>query len=327
MVCAYVCATLQNLTSMALASLLIGIFTFVQLNCENLIDYMHDEGKDDTEFLPDGSYHWNKTRYWRKLNRTGQTIVACSDTSTMLLPDMALLCEVENDTVMRDLTRRSLLRTARYDYVMTHSPDQRGIDVALIYSPMSFRLIESHSVSVPPVKGMRPTRDILYVKGITASDDTLHVIGAHFPSRRGGERQSRPFRRHAAARLCAVVDSVLAVSRSARVIVAGDFNMYSDDGIMADICSHGLTDVSATARGRRGAKGTYRYQGQWGSLDHILVSASVLSAVSSCHVQDDAFLTEDDTKYGGIKPRRNYLGPVYRNGFSDHLPLVCRLAF
>ena len=56
-------------------------------------------------------------------------------------------------------------------------------------------------------------------------------------------------------------------------------------------------------------------------------SASVLSAVSSCHVQDDAFLTEDDTKYGGIKPRRNYLGPVYRNGFSDHLPLVCRLAF
>ena len=77
MVCAYVCATLQNLTSMALASLLIGIFTFVQLNCENLFDYMHDEGKDDTEFLPDGSYHWNKTRYWRKLNRTGQTIVAC----------------------------------------------------------------------------------------------------------------------------------------------------------------------------------------------------------------------------------------------------------
>jgi hypothetical protein len=42
---------------------------------------------------------------------------------------------------MFDLTRRSLLRQAGYEYVMTDSPDRRGIDVALVYSPFTFRLI------------------------------------------------------------------------------------------------------------------------------------------------------------------------------------------
>lgn len=34
-----------------------------------------------------------------------------------------------------DLTKRSALRTAGYEYVMTNSPDERGIDVALLYHP------------------------------------------------------------------------------------------------------------------------------------------------------------------------------------------------
>lgn len=44
------------------------------------------------------------------------------------------LCEVENDSVLFDLTRRSALRGVNYDYVMTDSPDERGIDVALLIS-------------------------------------------------------------------------------------------------------------------------------------------------------------------------------------------------
>lgn len=305
-------------------SLLLSIFTFVQLNCENLFDYMHDAGKSDTEFTPEGSYRWTKTRYWRKLDRTGQTILSCSEADGTCLPDMAVLCEVENDTVMRDLTKRSLLRGARYEYVMTDSPDSRGIDVALLYSPFSFRLLASHSVRVPLVGAMRPTRDILYVKGLVESGDTLHVVAVHFPSRRGGEKLSQPFRRQAVDCLCGLVDSINVSSPNARIVVAGDFNMYSGERLMRQVLDHGLMDVSSQARGQNGARGTYRYQGRWGSLDHILVSTPYAKDVKSCFVNDAAFLTEKDEKYGGIKPRRNFLGPVFRNGFSDHLPLVCR---
>lgn len=303
--------------------LLLSIFTFVELNCENLFDCRHDSLKNDTEFLPDGSYHWTRTRYWRKLNRVGQTIIACGvKGQSWQLPDMVALCEVENDSVLHDLTRRSLLRNARYDYVMTCSPDERGIDVALVYSPFSFRLIRSHSVRVEPIKDMRPTRDILYASGVIASGDTLHVIVAHLPSRRGGERHSRPFRMAAASRVAAVVDSIYNVSKDAKIIIAGDFNDYANSASVRMLCGKRLKDISAEATGRNGAKGTYRYQGEWGSLDHILVSESLARNVVDCYINDAPFLVEPDEKYGGVKPRRNYLGPRYQNGFSDHLPLV-----
>ena len=311
---------------MTLSMLLISLFTFVELNCENLFDCRHDSLKNDTEFLPDGAYHWTRTRYWQKLDRIGQTILSCGvKEQTWQLPDMVALCEVENDSVLHDLTRRSLLRNARYDYVMTNSPDERGIDVALMYSPYSFRLIGSHSVRVKPIKGMRPTRDILYASGVTASGDTLHVIVAHLPSRRGGEKYSRPFRMMAARQVAAVIDSIYnKVSAEAKIVVAGDFNDYSNSESMQLVCSKRMIGVSKGAKGHNGAKGTYRYQGLWGSLDHILVSIPLADIATECYVNDAEFLIERDEKYGGVKPRRNYLGPRYLNGFSDHLPLVAR---
>ena len=311
---------------MTLSMLLISLFTFVELNCENLFDCRHDSLKNDTEFLPDGAYHWTRTRYWQKLDRIGQAILSCGvKEQTWQLPDMVALCEVENDSVLHDLTRRSLLRNARYDYVMTNSPDERGIDVALMYSPYSFRLIGSHSVRVKPIKGMRPTRDILYASGVTASGDTLHVIVAHLPSRRGGEKYSRPFRMMAARQVAAVIDSIYnRVSAEAKIIVAGDFNDYSNSESMQLLCSKRMIGVSKGAKGHNGAKGTYRYQGLWGSLDHILVSIPLADIATECYVNDAEFLIERDEKYGGVKPRRNYLGPRYLNGFSDHLPLVAR---
>lgn len=311
---------------MTLSMLLISLFTFVELNCENLFDCRHDSLKNDTEFLPDGAYHWTRTRYWQKLDRIGQTILSCGvKEQTWQLPDMVALCELENDSVLHDLTRRSLLRNARYDYVMTNSPDERGIDVALMYSPYSFRLIGSHSVRVNPIKGMRPTRDILYASGVTASGDTLHVIVAHLPSRRGGEKFSRPFRMAAARQVAAVVDSIYNnVSAEAKIIVAGDFNDYSNSESIQLLCSKRMIEVSKGAKGRNGAKGTYRYQGLWGSLDHILVSRPLADIATECYVNDAEFLIERDEKYGGVKPRRNYLGPRFLNGFSDHLPLIAR---
>ena len=311
---------------MTLSMLLISLFTFVELNCENLFDCRHDSLKNDTEFLPDGAYHWTRTRYWQKLDRIGQAILSCGvKEQTWQLPDMVALCEVENDSVLHDMTRRSLLRNARYDYVMTNSPDERGIDVALMYSPYSFRLIGSHSVRVKPIKGMRPTRDILYASGVTASGDTLHVIVVHLPSRRGGEKYSRPFRMMAARQVAAVIDSIYnKVSAEAKIIVAGDFNDYSNSETMQLLCSKRMIGVSKGAKGHNGAKGTYRYQGLWGSLDHILVSIPLADIATECYVNDAEFLIERDEKYGGVKPRRNYLGPRYLNGFSDHLPLVAR---
>lgn len=290
--------------------------TFVELNCENLFDCRDDSLKEDEEFLPDGPRHWTRKRYWRKLNNIGQELLSCSDR----LPDLVALVEVENDTVMRDLTRRSLLRNAGYKYLMTESPDIRGLDVALLWQPSSFRPICYDTYTVPIVKDMRPTRDILYVQGETLSGDTLHIFVLHAPSRYGGEKESRPFRLQVAKVLLPLLEPL----RNEKVIVAGDFNDYDDSPTMHHYYEQGLKNATAKAHGSHGAKGTYRYEGEWQSIDHVLLSTKMNARVDTTYINDAAFLMEEEPRYGGKRPKRTYHGFNYRPAFSDHLPLVVR---
>ena len=44
-----------------------GVYAVGFYNLENLFDTIHDEGKNDFDFLPAGSYHWNKVKYEHKL--------------------------------------------------------------------------------------------------------------------------------------------------------------------------------------------------------------------------------------------------------------------
>lgn len=303
---------------MFLTLILSSLLTFMELNCENLFDTRHDSLKNDQEFLPDGSYKWTPYRYWAKLNHLGQEIVAQSDP----VPDFVAMCEVENDSVMFDLTKRSLLRNAGYEYVMTSSPDERGIDVALLYQPASFALLHSHSIRIKPLPDTRPTRDILYASGLVITGDTLHIFVVHAPSRRGGEQVSRPYRLLVASQLAEAVDSVYAISRDAKIIIAGDFNDYADSPALQYLYEHHLINISSDAQGSHGAKATYRWHGEWRSLDQILCSPSLAARKQSSVIGDLPFLLEDDEKYGGKKPYRTYLGPRYLGGYSDHLPLV-----
>lgn len=318
----------------SLCILFLTIFTFVELNCENLFDCQHDSLKNDFEYCEGGARHWSRTRYLRKLNNIGREIISCGGVgNNWSIPDMVALIEVENDTVLHDLTRRSLLRSAGYEYVMTHSDDERGVDVALMYLPYSFVLEKSYSIRISPPKGYRPTRDILYVKGQSFCDSAsrrfpLHVFVVHAPSRAGGQKVTAPYRKMVSDRLLQSVDSVRTLEPDANIIIAGDFNDYYNDVAVAQIESHDFNHVSKHAKGIYGAKGTYRFQGEWGSLDHVFISNPFLefSELLYCHIHDAPFLTEPEDKYGGVRPKRSYQGFKYNyHGFSDHLPLVFRI--
>ena len=304
------------------------IFSFVEWNCENLFDCLHDSLKNDTEFLPEGSRKWTPSKYRNKVNHIAQALASCweDEVGDYRLPDMVALCEVENHHVMRAITEESPLRTVHYEYVMTDSPDPRGIDVALMYNPKSFRLVCHYAIRTGGRLKERPSRDILYVKGLDSIIDTLHVLVVHAPSRYGGELETRPYRMAVAEQLIETVDSIEHSSPQARIIIAGDFNDYSSDASLHLLSEGGLTEVSLHARGIHGAEGTYKYRGKWDSLDHILVSGSLLRQVRNVRVHDAPFLLEDDPIYGGYQPCRTFLNYRYREkGFSDHLPLVMKL--
>ena len=296
--------------------------TVVELNCENLFDYSDDVGKDDAEYLPEATRHWTKKRYWKKLNNIAQELLSTSEDG---IPDLIALCEVENDSVLHDLTKRSLLRNAGYEYLMTSSPDLRGIDVALLYSPFSFAPVRSYPIRITPIDGMRPTRDILYVSGLIPSGDTLHIFVVHAPSRYGGERYSQPFRRAVADRLCQSLDSIRAITPDAQILIAGDFNDGPDSPMLQQICRQRIRNLTKDARGANGVKGTYRYKGEWERIDHILGSPNIYNKVYTAYIHAPKFLLEDEKLYGGLRPRRTYNGLRYQPAYSDHLPLVVRV--
>lgn len=296
---------------------LVGIHAqrIVTWNVENLFDVQHDTLKNDVDFLPEGLYHWTKGRYWNKLDNVSRTLAAIAEDAGW--PMLVGMCEVENDTVLRDLTRRSPLRMAKYQYIHHEGPDQRGVDVALLYQPSLFDVEGSCPIRVPSEEnGLRPTRDILHVWGRVLASDSLplHVFVVHFPSRAGGSSSSSRNRMLAAETLCASLDSL----RGQHVVVMGDFNAEPGDPIFRPIRERLVSLLPQKRRELRRAQGTYYYQGLWGFIDHILVSKELLPRIAEgkAHVARLPFLLNEK----GV-PWRTYQGPAYKGGYSDHLPL------
>lgn len=286
-------------------------FTVMSYNIENAFDTMHDEGKNDYEFCEGGERKWSYTRLFNKLKSVGKVIAAADEKRPL---DLIGLCEVENDTVMHYLTQRTPLRTIGYKYLMTHSPDERGIDVALLYSLFTFHPFENQSIrnSLPK----QQTRDILHVAGTLASGDTLDVYVVHLPSKKGGSEGHR-LSMHLCQQLQAHTDSVRQHRHHPNIIVMGDFNAETNSQQLKLLTrSHHLIDRTAKLQ-----PGTYKYQGEWSILDHILTHTTTLSHQQT-RILTLPFLLEKDSPNGGEKPKRTYLGPAYKGGISDHLPVV-----
>lgn len=302
-------------------------FTFITYNCENAFDTIPNPSHDDGEYLPNGKMRWTRARYFKKLQRIAKVILA-ADTSKPL--DMAVLQEVESDTVLTHLTRRTTLNNLHYEYVMTHSTDHRGINVAIIYSPRTFRPIAHDSIRLPE----GGTRDILHLTGLIHNDDTLDVYALHLPSKLGGNAATQ--RREALLHLLRQhIDSVMSVRAVPLIIIAGDFN---DEPLSPTLRRAFPTETDCTDPKPRKLynlvsslpEGSYKYRGHWDWIDQIIVSGAVLLRSDySPEVQTVRHpeLLQHDNAFTGTKPYRTYLGPRYLNGYSDHLPVRLRLRF
>lgn len=286
-------------------------FTILSYNIENAFDTIHDEGKDDYEYCDGGERKWNQNKLFQKLKGISKVIAAADEKRPV---DLISLCEVENDTVMQYLTRRTSLKNLGYHYIMTNSLDERGIDVALLYSPFTFHPIEKESIR--PHSKKDKTRDILHVAGTIAGGDTVDVYVIHLPSKRGGA-EGQKLSMNICQQLQAHTDSVRTKRQHPNLLIMGDFNAETNSPQLKLLTrSHHLIDRTAKLQ-----PGTYKYQGEWSILDHILTHTTTLSHLQT-RILTLPFLLEKDSPNGGEKPKRTYLGPAYKGGISDHLPVV-----
>jgi hypothetical protein len=302
-------------------------------NVENLFDIYNDTAKADDDFLPKGVLRWNETRYRKKINAVYQTVVAAGEWNP---PEIVAFCEVENKNVLEDLVYGTYLAKFNYSIIHEDSPDQRGIDVCLIYRKEYISVIE-YSYWIPTVidQEMFTSRSVLYTK-FQYAGDTIHLIVNHWPSRRGGVLAGEGIRMNISSMIRGKVDSINSMTKGgAKIIILGDFNCSPADLEIQSLTSpseSGRTLVNLSEKKADEGIGTYRYMGTWEMIDQVIVSSKLLSCKAGLYTGVDQaiifrpdFLLARDPKYPGVTPFSTYRGYRYQGGFSDHLPILLDL--
>ena len=311
-----------------------GDYRIMFYNCENFFDIYDDPEKRDDDFTPDGIKHWTKKKYEEKLLHISRVITAVGGGKP---PELVGLCEVENQFVLEQLTTKSPLKVFGYKIIHYESPDHRGIDVALLYQPSKFTPVFTQKIPVNFPEDMgKPTRDILYVKGLLTNGDTLNVFVNHWPSRWGGMLATEPKRMFVASILRSKADSIMKANPNAYIIMMGDLNDFPTNKSLTETF-HALHDFDTIKPTEFYNLSWYlqevkhefshRYHGEEGILDQMIVSGTLLDTTNTvyttpdnAHIYNAPFLLEDDKHGPGKVPFRTYIGMKYHGGYSDHLP-------
>lgn len=309
-----------------------SLYSVAFYNLENLFDTIHDAGKNDYEFLPDGSYQWTAKKYEAKLKNLSTVLSSLSRELVPEGPAVIGVAEAENRRVLMDLVNQPAI--SNYEFIHYEGPDKRGIDCALLYDPKQFTVTNSKLVLSTPFEGdtVHLTRGFLIVDGQLAGERICFVVN-HWPSR-GAES---PVRVHAAKQVKALTDSLLHIDKKMKIVVMGDMN---DDPMDESLQALGARKY------RTGMKpgqfynpwwetledkgvGTLLYRGKWNLFDQIVLSRPLVKAKKGLRYDHNEvfirdFLIQQDGKYKGA-PLRTHGGRVWLNGYSDHLPTIIYL--
>ncbi len=298
-------------------------------NLENLFDTKDDPVIYDDDYTTEGYKNWNPDRYNRKLKKLSRVIAQIGEKETKSAPSLLGVAEVENRSVVEDLINTKKLK--KYDYDIAHfdSPDERGIDCALIYRKNHFEVLESKPIRVDlESEDGSPdyTRDVLYVCGLLFGK-RIHVLVNHWSSRRGGEEESRPNRIQAALTNRRAIDAIKEEEPDARIVVMGDFN---DDPHSESVKDHLVQQdlynpmIFLLTR----YEGSLNHDFKWYLFDQIILSSNFMNINDNklyyykSKIFNDKSLTEYKGKFKG-NPFRTYAGRRYLGGYSDHFPVYC----
>lgn len=327
-------------------------------NLENLFDTLHDAGKNDYEYLPDGKNKWGKMKYEAKLHNMARVLSELCTDKLPQGPAVIGVSELENHLALQDLLSQPSLAGRGLKYVDVAGPDRRGVECAFIYNPRFFQLerymhvpyyyAPSGKVDDPLVgfytdeqgevqaytdlKGdtTHITRGFLVMQGLLAGERMFFIVN-HWPSRAAGSET----RERAGYQVRLLKDALMASHPEAKVMIMGDMNDDPADKSMTTAlgCKHQADKVKKGSDlfnpwhetlYKRG-QGTLLYDGKWNLVDQIVFSGNLLGndRTSLKFYKHDIFirdyLFQQEGKYKG-SPLRTHAGGVWLNGYSDHLP-------
>ena len=351
------------LATFASQSLAENVVTIVAFNAENLFDTEDDlDNPHDNTFLPlsvkelDKAAHdaacearytrfyrkqckeldWSADVYHTKLKRYADVLRAMP-----ALPEVIIIAETENRTVLDDLVSREL-SGAGYSVVQldtSDEPESRGIDVGILTLLPLDGEPSAHPVDFGKDSEMcGKSRDILEARVTLPNGEPLTIFGVHFPSGRS------PFRCRIRAMLTLKKLSASLPADSLKV-AGGDFNVncveagsdaYERLLFRSDwYASPELLSGCAAPGSSKFTDGLLESWNTWSFLDQILISKELSPSrpsASSWFADLGSFQTMvvhpeqvsiDEGGKGYIEPKR--FDPETGHGVSDHWPVALRL--
>lgn len=311
-----------------------AVYSAAFYNLENLFDTIHDPGKNDFEYLPDGKNKWNAMKYQAKLKNMADVLSKLATDKLPMGPAIIGVSEVENRRVLEDVLKQPALANRGYEIVHYEGEDRRGVDCAFFYNPKLFELEDSKLVPYVYINDtVHKTRGFLIASGKMAGEK-MHFIVNHWPSRGAAS----PARERAAEQVRAIKDSLLNLDSAAKIVIMGDMNDDPMDKSMAVVLGAkrkqqeaGLTDLyNPWWDTLKKGYGTLMYRGKWNLFDQIVFTGNLLGKDRSTlkyfkhEIFRRDFMFQTEGKYKGY-PKRTHAGGVWLNGYSDHLPTIIYL--
>jgi hypothetical protein len=317
------------------------VHTIAFYNVENLFDTINDPKRFD-EASPMMELKYNRDEIYRKkVSNMAKVISEIGEEVSNNTPAVIGLAEVENIEVVEALANDPALRSKDYGIVHFDSPDERGIDVALLYQKTMFTPISKshHELKIfDDLSSKRDyTRDQLLVSG-KLEGDLIHVLVNHWPSRSGGEARSRPKRVAAANLSKRIIDSLQAIDPYAKIFVMGDFNDNPNNSSLKDVLKTERDKEKVKLKGIynpmekffREGLGTNAYRDAWSLFDQILITKPLLEKDYSSFrfykagIFNKQYLTNKKGRYKGY-PFRSFADGGFTDGYSDHFPVYVHI--
>ena len=310
-------------------------------NMENLFDTEDDPTKNDDDFTPNGSYNWTEHKYQSKLKNMAQVVSDLGTDYTSKGCAFVGVAEIENAKVLKDLCAQPSLKSKGFKYIHFEGVDKRGIDCALLYNSSLFQVNIKKTKLVPyrPVEPGFKTRGFLTVDGTLAGEHVV-VIVCHLPSRLKGDDTGRVV---GAQQVDSLKRTLLKTDPTTKIFIMGDMNDDPLDRAMTSKGLHGKEKIDNVKQGDlfnpfisifKSGTGTLIHEGKWNLFDQILITPNLLNQRNkkdtstlkyhSSQIFRRDYLVHATGRHKGT-PKRTHSGGEWKNGYSDHLPVVMYL--
>lgn len=275
---------------------------------------------------------WSDLRFRDKLQKIA-SVFSLMQEQEGIVPLFAGLSEIQGRTVLEELLQL-LPSSDRYDIIHYESPDERGVDVALLYDKTKMEILNSEPLSFFfEIEDNNPenydtTRDVLFCRA-RYREEIINIFVCHLPSKREQDI-NKPKRAHILQAIRGKINQITENTGEA-VIVCGDFNENPDEENLSVLLvgPGGKPDITNPFGVLFTEKMYSTYHHQSGLLfDQILLSSHFFRpdstlAFASAGVFNHPKISSTDRRYAG-RPFRTYAGTRYLGGYSDHFPVYIK---